>query len=263
MTAAARPTLMALLAVAVLSLGVLVAPRPALAMAVDLRSDISAPDGRVTLGDLFEDAGAAGQVLVASGGQAGGSLVLDARHVQALAAAHGLVWANERGLNRLIAPVDAAPVRDTVRRRSAEVLTYARDFAAGELVEPEDIVWAAPSGFAPTYGMPRDSRSVIGQSVRRPIRAGTAVALSDLSAPRVIKKDEIVQVAYAAGGIRLVLQGKAMTGAALGDSVDILNPASRKIIQAIASGPDEAVVGPTAAQVKFAAANPKLFASLN
>ena len=263
MIAAARPSLTALLAVAVLSLGLLLAPRPAFAVTVDLRSDISAPEGRVTLGDLFEDAGAAGQVLVASGGQAGGSLVLDARHVQAVAAAHGLVWANERGLNRLIAPVDAAPVRDTVRRRSAEVRTYARDFAAGERVEPEDIVWAAPSGFAPTFGAPRDARSVIGQSVRRPMRAGTAVSLADLSAPRVIKKDEMVQVAYAAGGIRLVLQGKALTGAALGEAVDILNPASKKIIQAIASGPDEAVVGPAAEQVKFAAANPKLFASLN
>ena len=60
-----------------------------------------------------------------------------------------------------------------------------------------------------------------------------------------------------------MLQGKALTGAALGEAVDILNPASRKIIQAIASGPDEAVVGPSAEQVKFAAANPKLFASLN
>lgn len=263
MTAMRRPAFLAAIAVAVLTLGVLVGAPPAFAVAVDIRADIAAPNGRVTLGDLFEDAGAAGEVVVATGGQPGGSLVLDARRVQSLAAAHGLDWTNDRGLNRLIARVETGPAPQAARRRSAEVLTYARDFAAGEIVEAEDIVWAAPAGFGSPLEAPRDARAVIGQAARRPLRAGTAVSLADLSAPKVIKKDEMVQVAYAAGGIRLVLQGRAMSGAAVGDVVDILNPGSKKIIQAIATGPDEAVVGPEAERVKAAAiGNPKLYASL-
>ena len=263
MTQARRAALLAVLAIAVLALGVLLGPRPAFAVAVDLRADIAAPNGRVTLGDVFEDAGAAGAVVLATGGPAGGSLVLDARRVQALAAAHGLDWANARGLNRLIARVDTDPVPQAGRRRSVEVLTYARDFTAGEIVEAEDIVWAAPSGFGSPLDAPRGARAVIGQAARRPLRAGTAVSLADLSAPKVIKKDEMVQVAYAAGGIKLVLQGKALTGAAVGEVVDILNPASKKTIQAVATGPDEAVVGPEAERVKAAAiGNPRLYASL-
>ncbi len=104
---------------------------------------------------------------------------------------------------------------------------------------------------------------MVGQAARRPLRAGTAVSLADLSAPKVIKKDEMVQVAYAAGGIKLVLQGKALTGAAVGEVVDILNPVSKKTIQAVATGPGEAVVGPEAERAKAAAiGNPKLYASL-
>ena len=263
MIQAHRPGFLAIIALATLTLGLLLGPRPAFAVPVDLRADIAAPNGRLTLGDVFEDAGAAGGVVVATGGQTGGSLVLDARRVQALAAAHGLDWANARGLNRLIARVDTDSAPQAGRRRAVEVLTYARDFTAGEIVEAEDIVWAPPSGFGSPFDAPRDARAVVGQAARRPLRAGTAVSLADLSAPKVIKKDEMVQVAYAAGGIKLVLQGKALTGAAVGEVVDILNPVSKKTIQAVATGPGEAVVGPEAERAKAAAiGNPKLYASL-
>ena len=264
MTAQPHRPFLAAISILALALGLLAGPGPAVAAAVDLRPDLAAPGGRVTLGDLFEGASGASGVLVASGGEAGGSLVLDARQVQAVAAANGLQWANARGLGRLIARVQSNPAPLGRRAATAEVLTYARDFAAGEVVQPEDIVWAAPSGFGAPIDTPRDARSVIGQAARRPLRAGTSVSLADLSAPKVIKRDEMVQVAYAAGGVRLLLQGKAMGGAAIGEVVDIQNPASKKIIQAVASGPDEAVVGPEAERIKAAAATrPKLFASLN
>jgi flagella basal body P-ring formation protein FlgA len=258
------------LAVVVAALALLLGPRVAVAAVVELRSDIAAPNGQVTLGDIFEGAGAAGAVVVGSGAPPGGSLVIDARQLQALAAAHGLQWTNARGMNRLIARVETgpalafAPAARAVRRRGEEVLTYARDFAAGDVVQPEDVVWAAPSGFGSTFDAPRDARAVIGQAARRPLRAGTAVSLADLGAPKVIKKDDMVQVAYAAGGIKLVLQGKAMSGAAVGDIVDIMNPSSKKTIQAVASGPDQAVVGPEAERIKAqGAAAPRLLASLN
>ena len=265
--------LFAVLAVAVLTLALLLGPRPAHAVTVDLRPDITAPDGNLTLGDLFENAGPASAVVVATGGRDGGSLVLSALYLQKLAADNGLEWGNARKLNRLIARVEpsagsrssngggAAGDRRAVV--TSEVLVYSRDFAAGEVVGPEDIVWATPSGYGTPLDAPRDSRRVIGQAVRRPIRAGAAVSLADLASPKLIHKDDVVQVAYAAGGIKLVLQGKAMASAALGETVDIQNPSSKKIIQAVAVGPDEAVVGPEAERAKGAISNPRLFASLN
>ena len=244
----------------------LLGPGVALASPVALRADIAAPGGRLTLGDVFNGAGDAAAVVVASGGQPGGSLIVDARQVQGLAAAHGLEWDNARGVGRLIARVtsNASASAAGRRSRSEEVLTYARDFTAGEIVEAEDIVWAPPSGFGTPIDAPRDARGVIGLAARRPLRAGTAVSLADVTQPKVIKKDEMVSVAFAADGIKLVLQGKALGAAAVGEAVDILNPASKKVIQAVAVGPDQAVVGPEAERIKSAGqSNSKLFASLN
>jgi flagella basal body P-ring formation protein FlgA len=77
----------------------------------------------------------------------------------------------------------------------------------------------------------------------------------------VIKRDDLVQVAYKADGITLVLQAKAMGPATVGDVFSVMNTSSNKIIQAVAVGPDQAVVGPEAAQIKAAAfPNPALFA---
>ena len=269
--------LFVLLAVAVLTLALLLGPRPAHAVTVNLRPDIVAPDGSLTLGDLFENAGPASSVVVASGGHDGGSLVMSAHYLQKLAADNGLEWDNARNFNRLIARVEpvsargggsggggvAGPVGARRAVVTGEVLVYARDFAAGDVVGAEDIVWATPSGYGTPLDAPRDSRGVIGQAVRRPIRAGSAVSLADLASPKVIKKDDMVQVAYAAGGIKLVLQGKALGSASMGETVDVLNPTSKKTIQAVAVGPDEAVVGPEAERAKGAISNPRLFASLN
>jgi flagella basal body P-ring formation protein FlgA len=245
-------------------LALLLGPGVASASPVLLRSDIVAPGGRLTLGDIFDDAGDASDVLVAEGGQQGGSLIIGAREVQTIAAAHGLEWANAGRYSRLIAQVSAGPAVRSRRARIEQVLTYGRNLAAGEIVEAEDIVWTPLTGVAAPIDAPRDARVIIGKAARRPLRAGAPVSQSDVSTPPVIRKDEMVSVAFSAEGIKLVLQGKALSGAAMGEVVDILNPASKKIIQAVAVGPDQAIVGPEAEQLKSAGqANPKLFASLN
>src|SRR4051794_25836198 len=68
---------------------------------VDLRANVGFSDGRLTLGDLFENAGSAGRVVVASG--LGANAVLDAGRVQQLAIQNGLEWDNPRGFQRIIA----------------------------------------------------------------------------------------------------------------------------------------------------------------
>jgi flagella basal body P-ring formation protein FlgA len=218
---------------------------------VVLRANPVDTDGVVTLGDLFEGAGAASSAVVASGPKSGGSVVLDAAAIQAAARAAGLSWANPSGLRRIAVrgpAAAAAPAAVGAPAAGAEVLTYARNVNAGEVLSAEDIVWAT-AGRTP-MDAPRDADAAIGLTVRKPVRAGTAVSARDLTVPRVIAKDDSVSVHYRQGGITLALKGKALSAASVGEPVRVLNPGSKSIIEAVAAGPGLAVVGPQAEALK-------------
>lgn len=248
----------------------LVAATPALSNPVSLTANPVDDDGRITLGDLFDGAGSAASVVVAS--RAGPTAVLDAAQVQAAAARAGLQWSNPNGLRRIVvrqgSAAPAAPTAASVTQASttaarpgatAEVLTYARSLAAGEVVQPEDVVWSQVQAHQTPTGAPQDAEAVIGLSARRALRAGAAVQSRDLAAPQVIARGDMVQVAFISGGVSLTVTGRAARNAALGEAVVITNIESGRAIDAVAVGPGQAVTGPAA---RAARANPQQFAAL-
>jgi flagella basal body P-ring formation protein FlgA len=234
---------------------------------VSLR-DAPSSGAQVTLGDLFEGAGGASKVVVGNGAPAGLSAVLDAGEVQRIAHVHGLDWDNPRGIRRIIVPAVTAPVAAaseetaTPARRMVEALTYAHSLNAGDIVQAQDLTFAKVAAFAIPSDAPSDAARVIGKAARRPLRSGAAVSGQDVAAALVIKRDDVVEIAYHDDGINLTLQGRAMSSASAGEPVSVMNPASKKMFQAIAVGPDQAVVGPEAERIRAASlVNPNLFAS--
>ncbi|RAK58035.1 flagellar basal body P-ring formation chaperone FlgA [Phenylobacterium deserti] len=222
---------------------------PALAgTPVTLKADTSDADGVVTLGDLFDGAGAAAARPVAT--RTGASLVLNAAAVQMAARRAGLDWANAEGFKTLVVrgPQTAAatglgPAGAPAARGNVEVLTWARSLAAGEVVQPTDLVWG--KAVAAPADAPSDADAIIGLAARRPLRAGAVVAQRDVAA-QVIRANDLVTVVFEADGISLSLQGKAMTAGAVGEAISVQNPASKKILQAVVTGPGQAAVGPAA-----------------
>lgn len=221
---------------------------PALAGTVSLKADVADADGKVTLGDLFDGAGGASGVLVAN--RVGPSVVLDAQAVQGLARRAGLDWSNPQGLRRIVVRGGAAEATATPQRGNVQVLTWARALNAGEVIQPQDMTWAKVSG-APADA-PRDADAVIGMAARRPLREGSVVTLRDIVAQQVIKAGDAVQVTWSDGGISLTLQARALANAAVGQSFNVQNPASKKIIEAVATAPGQAVTGPDAQRLKAA-----------
>jgi flagella basal body P-ring formation protein FlgA len=244
---------------AVAALVAAVGPAPAFAgERVVLRPDPTS-GAQVTLGDLFDGAGAAGNVVIGYGAPNGESAVLDADKVQSLAAMHGLDWDNPGSVRRIL--VRSGPAH--AEAPSVETLVYARSLAAGEMVQPQDVAYAKTPRFAVPADAPRDADGVIGMIARHPVRSGAPVAAHDLTAAQVIKREDAVEVQYSSGGVTLTMQGKAMAAAAIGEPVAVMNPASKKVIQAVASGPDQAVVGPAAEAIRSAALyGPSQFASI-
>lgn len=238
---------------------------PALADPVTLRGNPVDDDGRVTLGDLFDGAGAASGVVVA--GRAGPSVVLEAGQLQAIAARSGLQWANPQGLRRVVvrnaglapgggvAAASGVAAPAATRAATVDVLTYARNMAAGDVIQPEDVIWSTVQAHLAQGGSPSDADQVIGLSARRALRAGAVVGARDLVSPRVIARNDMVEVAFVAAGVTLTVTGRATRDAAAGEPVPVLNPTSGRTIDAVAAGPGRAMAGPGARAAAAASAS--------
>jgi flagella basal body P-ring formation protein FlgA len=172
----------------------------AVAAPVTLKSNPVDADGDVTLGDVFDGAGAAAGVIVAR--RVGPSVVFEAGQLQAQARQAGLDWDNPAGLRRVVVRRSSAPDLDT--------------------------------GSTQTTAL---------QARQSPVAAGPA---RQVSGQQVIARNDMVRVTYQVGGVNLSIMGKAMRNARQGEPVAVLNTASNRIIDAVASGPGQAVAGPVA-----------------
>jgi flagella basal body P-ring formation protein FlgA len=238
--------------------------------------------GEITLGDLFANATEpAAKVVVIHAPPPGLQAVLEASEIQMLAKREGLDWSNVQGLQHIIvaslaggAPVVRASAahmspRQEIRlraarapRRDSQALVYARNLAAGEILQATDLQWSSQAVAADDSL--DDPALAIGKSARHPVRAGAPVQNYDLANPKLIRAGDAVEVAYENDGVFLTLDGKAMSDAALGDTVEVLNAASKKTIEAVASAPGKALVGPRADALKAAMIAPRLHtAALN
>lgn len=126
---------------------------PAFAGPVTLKANPVDADGQITLGDLFDGAGAASGVVV--GARSGPSAVFEAGQLQAMARRSGLDWANPTGLRRVVvrhaavapatapAAAQASVARTPVPARAAPVrAAYAdRIISRNDIVE---VIYEAP-----------------------------------------------------------------------------------------------------------------------
>ncbi len=229
-----------------------------------LKANPTDADGRITIGDVFDGA-TPGQDGIVLGYRNAASTVLDAATVQMVAARNGLSWDNPRGLRRIIvsagsngsAPLAAMPAAASALPASATVaavaqapakgvdaLVFAHAMNAGDVVQPDDMTYAKVP--AVSGDVPSDASTVIGKAVRYPVREGAVIHASALMAQVVIKRADSVKVTWLASGISLSVTGIAQKDAAAGDAIQVQNPTSKKMIDAVVIGPGEAVAGPGA-----------------
>ncbi len=237
------------------------APATAFAGTLTLKSNPSDGDGRVTVGDVFDGAELS-QAGIVLGYRNADSAVLDAATVQMVAARNGLSWDNPRGLRRIIvtsgsdgsAPADSAPQVaasaqiTAVAGKAVEALVFSHSMNAGQIVQADDMTFAKVPATA--GDMPSDASSVIGKMVRYPVREGAVIRTSALSQPTVIHRAEPVRVTWSSGALSLSISGTAQKDAAIGDAIQIENPASKKMIDAVVTGPGEALAGPAADRLR-------------
>jgi len=74
---------------------------------------------------------------------------------------------------------------------------------------------------------------IVGRAVRGNVRAGQLLRAVDVMKPEIVKRNEMVMLHYEMPGLALTMRGQAMDGGGEGDVVNVLNPSTKKTIQAI------------------------------
>ena len=190
-----------------LGMAALLLAGPAMADPVSLKANPVDEDGAVTLGDIFDGAGAASGVVV--GRRTGPSVVFEAGQLQNLARRAGLNWSNPTGLRRV-------------------VVRHAAVAPAGAATPAPTRESAAPAAFS-------------------------AASQRNARAERIISRNDMVEVLYETGGVRLTVSGRAEGNAVEGQRLAIRNLQSGRVFDAVAVAPGQAVAGPAATASQLAA----------
>jgi flagella basal body P-ring formation protein FlgA len=89
-----------------------------------------------------------------------------------------------------------------------------------------------------------DLAAAVGQEARIIIYAGRPIKPADLGSRTVVDRNQIIPLAYAAGDLTILTEGRALARGGVGDVIEVMNLSSRnKVLGQI--GPDGVVrVGP-------------------
>ncbi len=177
-----------------------------------LKSAPSDGDGRVTVGDVFDNAGAISGVVL--GYRSGATVILDAATVQSVVGANGGYWDNPRGLRRITVSQGADGIATVQPAQAAQVVR--------QPANPFANMPAPPPASVPVAAAPVNHSAV------------------------VVRRAELIDVTWSANGLSLTMSGVAQKDAATGDLIQVQNPSSKKMIDAVITGPGHAMAGPAA-----------------
>jgi flagellar basal body P-ring formation protein FlgA len=88
-------------------------------------------------------------------------------------------------------------------------------------------------------------QTAVGLATRHPLRPGQPIYLTDLMKPEIVQRNDTVTLVYEAPGLTLTLRGQAQGAGALGDTINVLNPQTKRVVQGVISGPGRVSVAST------------------
>ena len=155
---------------------------------------------------------------------------------------------------------------------AANVVVGARNgpsvvFEAGQLqslARQAGLDWANPTGLRrvvvrnASMAPGAAPAPVVEAASAAPAAAAPARTAAARLADRVISRNDIVEVAYQVGGVRLTISGRAEGNAAVGQRLAVRNLQSSRVIDAVATAPGQAIAGPSA---QAARSNPQQLAA--
>ncbi len=87
-----------------------------------------------------------------------------------------------------------------------------------------------------------DPARVIGNAAKRPLGRGSLIREADIQRPEVVERNSVILMTFDQPGLQLSMRGRALQGGAVGETIQVQNLNSRKVVEAVISGPNRAAV---------------------
>ena len=179
-----------------------------------------------------------GPVLLAPVDLEGHAAALDVTYDPRSRRVAGLVSLGERQASLRVSGV-------VVELREVAVLT--RGLARGEPVKEGDVVMERRPREAVATDAQGSATAILGEVAQYALSAGTALRIADTAPPELVARGETVTIVYETASVSLSMRGLASDGGRMGAVVNVVNVASKKVLQATVVGPGRVSVSPSPA----------------
>jgi flagella basal body P-ring formation protein FlgA len=108
----------------------------------------------------------------------------------------------------------------------ADTVVAARTIRSLSLIGAEDLALVAGE----VAGAATRLDEVVGLEARVMLYPGRPIRLDQLGMPAVVERNQVVTLVYQAGGLTIETEGRALARAGVGDSLRVMNLASKKTV---------------------------------
>ena len=132
------------------------------------------------------------------------------------------------------APAQTAPAPARAAPAQVEVAVLARPVQRGEILSADDFVYEKRS---PNMGRGAiEADAAKGMEAVRPLSPGSVVRVSDIIAPRLVRRGEPVLIAYKTGALTITTQGRALASAGAGEPVRVVTTSTQRTLDGFVAG---------------------------
>jgi flagellar basal body P-ring formation protein FlgA len=132
------------------------------------------------------------------------------------------------------------------------VPVLARPILKGDVVNASDVIMERRRRSEMGGDVYLDTAKIVGNAARRPLPRGSLLREVDIQRPEIVEKNASVTMTFEQPGLQLSMRGKAVTGGAMGDLVQVQNINSKKTVEATVTGPNRVAVTGTVIPQKTA-----------
>ncbi len=111
----------------------------------------------------------------------------------------------------------------TAGAANADILVPAHTIRARQVITAADLLPKA----AEFPGALDDPALVIGMEARTALFADRPIRASDIAPPALVERNQVVKLVFRHGGLEITAEGRSLGRGAAGDTVRVLNTASR------------------------------------